>query len=461
MGEKREYLMSYKEAQRLAVISQVLQGQLGQAQAAISLGLSVRQIKRLCRQVRQQGPNGLISRRRGVPSNRRIDTAVREHFMDIVRQRYADFGPQLAHEYLAREHGLTHSVETLRGWMQASGLWQARRRRATAVHSPRARRPCVGELVQIDGSHHDWFEGRGPRCCLIAFIDDATSRVQAMHLCRAETTQDYLSVLRHYVRAYGIPAALYSDRHSIFTKHDPEDATPTQFERALLQLDIEPICAHSPQAKGRVERLFQTLQDRLVKAMRLRGISTIEQANAWLQEYLHEHNERFAVAPALVHDAHRPWVGSAAQLARICALHHQRHLSSQLSCQFEGDIVQLDPNQSHAPRGRARVDIAQHPDGTLEVLYHGHVLSHRRFTVHEHLKGASCVDGKQLSDHVDRAIERQRINLARLQARIAHQDSQRATGIYVADSPASAVPRTPPGRYGLRPAQPGGVRNCP
>jgi transposase len=452
--------MSQKEAQRLVVIEQVLQGKLGQAQAAASLGLSVRQIKRLCRQLRQQGPAGLISQRRGVPSNRRIEGTVREHFMDIVRQRYADFGPQLAHEYLVREHGLTHSVETLRGWMQTSGLWQAHRRRAVVVHSPRARRPCVGELVQIDGSHHDWFEGRGRRCCLIAFIDDATSRVQAAHLCEAETTQDYLMLLRQYVQAHGVPAALYSDRHSIFTKHDPEDATPTQFERALLQLDIESICAHSPQAKGRVERLFQTLQDRLVKAMRLHGISSTRQANVWLPGYLAEHNERFAVAAALVHDAHRPWVGSAAQLARICALHHQRHLSSQLSCQFEGDVMQIEAGQRGAPRGRARVDIVQHADGKLEVMYHGQVLRHRRFTVHEHLKGSAKVDDKQLNVRVDQALERQRTDIARLRARIAHQDSQRAAGIYVADNPASAPPRTPSGRYGLRPSQPDGVRDC-
>jgi hypothetical protein len=297
----------------------------------------------------------LISRRRRVPSNRRIDSAVREHFMDIVRERYADFGPQLAHEYLAREHGLTHSVETLRGWMQASGLWQARRRRAVVVHSPRARRPCVSELVQIDGSHHDWFEGRGPRCCLIAFIDDATSRVQAAHLCQAETAQDYLMVLRQYVLDHGVPAALYS----------------------------------------------------------------------------------------------------------ICALHHQRHLSSQLSCQFEGDILQIEQAQPHAPRGRARVDIAQHPDGSLEVIYHGHVLGHRRFTVNEHLKGSSRADDKQLNGRVDQAIERQRTNIARLRAHIAHQDSQRAAGIYVAHTPASAPPCTPPGRYGLRPSQPGGVHDHP
>jgi transposase len=434
MREKQDGLMSQKEVQRLAVVQQVLQGKLSQAQAAASLRLSVRQIKRLCRRVREQGPQGLISQRRGVPSNRCIAVSVREHFMGIVERSYADFGPRLAHEYLAREHGFTHSIETLRGWMQSAGLWQAKRRRAQRVHCLRPRRPCVGELVQIDGSHHDWFEGRAPKCCLIAFIDDASGRVQAARLSQQETTQDYLVLLREYVQAHGVPAALYSDRHAIFTKHDPEDVVLTQFERALLQLDIEGICARTPQAKGRVERLFQTLQDRLVKAMRLQGICTMEQANAWLAGYLREHNARFAVTPADENDAHRPWIDSAGQLARICALHHQRSLSNQLSCQFEGDILQVEPGQSHAPRGKATVDIAEHADGSLELLYRGQVLRYRRFTMHEHLKRAKTVNDKQLNHRVDVAIERQRIG--RLQAHIAHQDSQRAAGIYTPASPA-------------------------
>ena len=255
--------MSQEEVQRLEVVKRVMDAGLEQAQAAQLLGLSVRQVKRLCRRVRELGAQGLISRRRGRPSNRRIAPDRREHYVQLVRSQYADFGPQLAHEYLKREHGFEWSVETLRGWMLQAGLWQAKRRRAKRVHHPRARRECLGELVQIDGSHHDWFEGRSDKCCLIAFIDDATGRVVGARFFEQETTQGYLQVLHALVQRLGAPLALYSDRHGIFTKADPEDAKPTQFERALLQLHIEPICAHSPQAKGRVERLFQTLQDRM------------------------------------------------------------------------------------------------------------------------------------------------------------------------------------------------------
>lgn len=182
-------------------------------------------------------------------------------------------------------------------------MWRVAKQRGKH-HPPRERRPRLGELVQIDGSPLDWFEGRGPRCTLIAFIDDATSRVMAACFTPAETTQAYLDGLLAYVLAYGCPAALYSDRHGIFTKHDPEDAEPTQFQRATSSLGIITIQALTPQAKGRVERLFQTLQDRLVKAMRLAGVNDIETANAFLQTYLPAHNERFGVAPADGRDAH-------------------------------------------------------------------------------------------------------------------------------------------------------------
>ena len=220
--------------------------------------------------------------------------------------------------------------------MIQAGLWQAKRRRAQRVHPSRARRPCLGELVQIDGSHHDWFEGRSSTCCLIAFIDDATGRVLGARFFEQETTQGYLAVLHALMQRHGAPLALYSDRHGIFTKADPEDPKPTQFERALLQLQIEPICAHSPQAKGRVERLFQTLQDRMCKAMRLERIDTIEQANSWLDGYLREHNRRFAVQARQPQDMHRPWDGTTQALADICSLHHQRQLSAQGACKFEG-----------------------------------------------------------------------------------------------------------------------------
>jgi transposase len=242
--------MNQKEVERFAVINRVLDGHSSQALAAQQLGLSVRQIKRLCRAVRQGGSSALVSKRRGRASNRRITDERKSAIMELVRQHYGDFGPTLACEYLASLHQHSIGVETLRGWMIEAGLWKAKCRRAQRQHPSRARRARLGELIQIDGSHHDWFEGRGDKCCLIAFIDDATGRVLAARFSPTETTQAYFAVLHQHISAHGVPLACYSDRHSIFTKHDSQDPDPTQFERALLQLGIEGICAHSPQAKG-------------------------------------------------------------------------------------------------------------------------------------------------------------------------------------------------------------------
>ena len=426
--------MSVKEAGRLGVVREALNGQIKQAQAAQKLGLSVRQVKRLCKRVREEGEAGLISKRRGRSSNRKIEEDVRTKALELLRQRYSDFGPELAREHLARDHGFTHCTETLRTWMLQAGLWKAKRRRAQRVHSPRARRACLGELVQIDGSQHDWFEGRAPKCCLIAFIDDATGRVQGARFEPSETTQGYFSVLERYVSQHGAPLALYSDRHSIFTKHDSEDPKPTQFERALLQLDIESICAHSPQAKGRVERLFQTLQDRLCKTMRLAGISSIEEANAWLGGYLAEHNQRFAVPPRESADMHRRWDQSAQELARICALHHQRRLSSQGSCRFEGAILQIDANQAHAPKGDAEVNIVQFVDGRLELLWRNRVLKHKAYGLHDHLTKSKVTDDKSVNARIDALKKKEQRRLARLAAEVEHQNAQRSRGIYKPDS---------------------------
>ncbi len=449
----KDMMMSTKEAQRLALIQQVLTKHRTQGDAAITLGLSVRQIKRLCRKVREHGAQGLISQRRGQISNRRIPQRQRDHFVGIVRQHYADFGPELAREYLSQEHGFVYSTETLRHWMIQDGLWHAKPRKEARQHSPRERRPRRGELVQIDGSHHDWFEGRAPKCCLIAFIDDATGEVLGARFSITQTTQAYFEVLRRYVQNHGVPVALYSDRHSIFTKHDPEDPTPTQFERALLQLGIEPIQAYSPQAKGRVERLFQTLQDRLIKAMRVQAINSMQEANAWLDSYLQTHNQRFAVQPREPQDAHLVYPDTDEALQRICALHHQRQLSSQLSCQFEGSVVQLHPAQAHAPRVRAKVDIVEFADGRLELFYRGQVLEHTRHQLHEHLRQGHTADDKSINTRVDQAVKVQRNKLATLVAQVRHQDAQRTRGIFTPDTHPSPPPRTGTARYGLRPAQ--------
>lgn len=450
----KEVMMSGKEAERFALIQQVLDKTLTQRAAAAALGLSVRQVKRLCRKVRERGTTGLISRRRGQPSNRRIPQRLRDHFVGLVRQHYADFGPELAREYLEQEHGFAYSTETLRNWMIQDGLWNAKSRKRACLHSPRERRPRRGELVQIDGSHHDWFEGRVPKCCLIAFIDDATGQVLGARFSPTETTQAYFDVLHSHVQAHGIPLALYSDRHSIFTKHDPEDPTPTQFERALLQLGIEPIQAYSPQAKGRVERLFQTLQDRLIKAMRVQAVNSLEQANDWLGSYLQMHNQRFAVIAREPQDAHRTYNDTTEALQRICALHHQRQLSTQLSCQFEGSVVQIHLGQANAPRGRAKVDIVEFADGTLELLYRGEVLEHSRYQLHEHLRQGHTADDKSLNGKVDQALKAQQNRLAVLAAQIKHQDAQRASGIFKLDTHPSPPSCTRTACYGLPPSQP-------
>ena len=290
--------MNAKERVRLVTVRLVGEGKLWQAQAAERLVMSVRQVKRLVRAWRAQGAAGLVSKRPGRSSVQRVAQATREHFIGLVRQHCADYGPTLACEDLRRHHGLTNSRESLRGWMIEAGLWKDKPVRHKRVFQLRPRCPAVGELVQINGSPHAWLEGSGPRCTLIIFVDDASSALVYARFEPAETSLAYLLGLRQYVGLRGVPLALYSDRHSIFGKHDFEDPEPTQFERAAPELAVEPIQALTPQAKGRVERAFQTLQDRWVKALRQAGCNTLAQSNERVAEMMAEYNQRFAKAPA-------------------------------------------------------------------------------------------------------------------------------------------------------------------
>ena len=354
----------------------------------------------------ERGTAGLVSHRRGQPSHRRISDDVRGQVLALVREHYADFGPTLAAEYLSERHGFRYSAETLRGWMIADGLWRPKPVRRTRVHPPRERRPRFGELVQVDGSPHDWFEGRGPRCCLIGFIDDATSALLFARVVPVESTRAYLAVMADYVNRFGVPAACYSDRHSIFRKHNPEDMVPTQFERALYELGCEPIQATSPQAKGGIERVFQTLQDHLVKAMRLAGISDIAAANGFLQTYLPGHNARFAVAPRDAEDAHRPWIAAPEVLSRICALHHERTLSKNLVLSFQGQryIVLLEPAHPRYALRRKTILVCEHLNGRIELLNGVESLPYRVFDYRR--DRAPAADDKTLNERVDQAIKR-------------------------------------------------------
>lgn len=436
--------MSSKELERYALIKRVVGKELSQSFAATQLGLSVRQIKRLCAACRASGAQGLVSKQRGKPSNRQTNALRRNQIMALVHAHYSDFGPQLASEYLQSQHGQSLSHETLRQWMIEDGLWTAKVRRAKRAHPSRERRPCTGELIQIDGSPHAWFEDRAPKCTLIAFIDDATSQVMGARFYPTETTVAYLDVLERYVRQHGRPVSLYSDRHGVFTNHKETKDTPTQFGRACLQLEIESILALSPQAKGRVERLFQTLQDRLVKALRLAGISDIASANAYLEShYIAAHNKRFGVQAHSKEDAHRAYVGTAVDLQRICALHHQRQYSSTLACQFENQILQVLAGQADVPKGRSQADIVVHLDGRLELLHSGQPLRFTQFNGIERVQ-AQTANEKTLNARVDQACAaagRKSNPMARLAAQIAHQDAQRLQGIYTPSHP-SELPRT-------------------
>lgn len=418
--------MSLKEADRYAVIRQVIERTMAQSDAALWLNISIRQVKRLVRAIRQDGAQGAVSKRWGVPSNRRISQAIHDQFVGLIRDNYSDFGPALACEYLTAQHGYTGSAETLRGWMIEAGLWKAKRSRVRRIHSPRERRSRLGELVQIDGSPHAWFEERAPKSCLIAFIDDATGELMQACFYPVESTNAYLDSLQCYVSAHGRPLALYSDRHSIFTKHDPEDPTPTQFERAVGELNIESILAYSPQAKGRVERAFQTLQDRLVKALRLARISTIEAANAWLPQYLAQHNARFKRVPADAANAHRAYEGDTRELARICAHHYARKLSKTLTCQFMGKllvVITLPEQPRYALRSQS-VKVIEHLNGELELMWGAEALPFKTFERHQHLSASRVADDKLLNGRVDAVLQKESQRLRKLQALVAAQNAK-------------------------------------
>ncbi len=403
-------LMSVREAERAATMRELASGRLRQRQAARRLGVSVRQVKRLLRRYRQDGAAGLASRRRGRPSNRKLPDAVRERALALVAKHYSDFGPTLAAEMLRERHAIVIGCETLRRWMIHAGLWRARPQRSTAVQQRRARRPRRGELTQIDGSLHDWFEGRAERCSLIVFIDDATSRLMAARFFQAETTAAYMRVLGEYLARHGRPLALYSDRHSIFQVNRPSAAQrPTQFGRALEELGIESIRAHSAPAKGRVERAFQTLQDRLVKAMRLDGVSSIKAGNEYLAKFVERHNGRFAVAPREAADEHLEVPFDEVQLSRILSRRTEHRLSKNLTFRERGREYQLLDSRRRRLHGRGAV-LCEHLDGQTTVLVDGRAVEHRVFD--DGARAPNIADDKTLESRVDAARQARRVRPA-------------------------------------------------
>ena len=319
----------------------------------------------------------------------------------VVRTNYPDFGPTLAAEVLAEKHDLVVSRETLRTWMTAAGLWLSRRQRRH-FHQPRPRRECLGELVQIDGSEHRWFEGRADPCTLLVFIDDATSRLMQLRFVPSETTFSYFEALEGYLGAHGRPLAFYSDKHSVFrvSKKDLKSGQGmTQFGRALAELNIEILCANSSQAKGRVERVNRTLQDRLVKELRLAGIGSIEAGNAFLPGFIERFNARFAVAPARPRDLHRPLLNLAPdRLRAILCRRELRHVGQQLTLSFERKLIMLEQNEATIGLAGQYVDTYVFADGRLEVRWKGLSLPYRAFDKDQRIDQAAIVENKRLGE---------------------------------------------------------------
>jgi transposase len=369
-------LMRQCEVDRLKVINEVLKGQLKQRQAAKQLDLSVRQIKRLCHRVRVEGNGGIVHLLRGRASNHRLNEEILKEALELVDSRYQDFGPTLANEKLRGVHGIKISTFALRQGMMRADIWKARKQK-TKHRAWRRRRDCMGELVQLDGSTHQWFEDRGPMCVLIAYIDDATGRVLYAEFAESEDTLTLMRSTRAYLEGSGRPTAFYVDKDSIYKvnrqasiEEQLRDSEPvTQFTRAMVELGIEVITAHSPQAKGRVERLFGTLQDRLVKELRLENISTIAKANQFLgDQFLAEYNERFAVPARSPVDAHRPMLKSQ-RLDEILSIRSERTLMNDFTLRYQNQYFQLSAEQPVRLSPQDKVWVETRLDGTMHLRF--------------------------------------------------------------------------------------------
>lgn len=392
--------MSERDLQRIEVLSKVIAGRMALVSAAHVLDLSERQVRRLLERIRTGGAASIRHKAIGRPSNNRISDGIRDYAVTLVRERYADFGPTLATEKLAERDGLRVSRETVRRWMADAGLWLSRKQRRT-FHQPRLRRETYGELVQIDGSEHRWFEDRGPPCSLLVFVDDATGRLMQLRFVRSESAFTYFEALELYLKRHGAPVAFYSDKHSVFrvAKKDAKGGQGmTQFGRALAELSIEILCANSSQAKGRVERMNRTLQDRLVKELRLAGIESMEAGNALLPGFMEDYNARFAIVPARPDDLHRPMNLALDRLAEILCKREQRYVGSQLTFSFERKRIMLQETEVTRGLVGRYVETYAYADGRLDVRWKGYSLPYTVFDKDQRVTHAAITENKRLGD---------------------------------------------------------------
>jgi len=382
--------MNQAERDRLDALKRAKKKVITQRQAAQEIGVTERQVRRLLRKLRQKGDRAVIHDLRERVSNRKLPAEMEQRAMTVLSDPvYRGFGPTLAAEYLHKLHHIAVSKETLRQWMVQAGLWRAARRRVVEVHQWRPRRSRCGELVQWDTSTHDWLEGRGEQIYLISMIDDATSRLFARFV-RHDSSEQNRRLLWSYLERFGRPLAFYTDKAGMFqvavkTKRQQEregrdrpEMPPTQIERALRELNVVWIPAHSPQAKGRVERQFGTAQDRLVKGLRVAGARTLEQANAYLEEeYLPWWNQTLVVQPADAADAHRP-LGKEHDLAAILSHVESRQVTNDYTVRYEGKVYQMDRRDIRPGMRKAWVRVEQRLDETIAVQFQGQYVRVRR-----------------------------------------------------------------------------------
>ena len=380
--------MTQRDRDRLVALKKAKKGMITQRQAAKEIGQSERHVRRLLKELKIRGDKAIVHALRGRRSNRKVEEKVRQTALEILgREVYAGFGPTLAAEYLGKKHGIHVGRETVRTWMIEGKLWQARRQRVEKIHAWRERRSRVGELVQWDTSEHAWLEDRGPKLYLISMIDDATSRLHARFVLH-DSTAENMRLLWSYLEKYGRPLSLYTDKASLFQtapktprdlkelpREDREPLPPTQIHRALTELGIVWIGAHSSQAKGRVERSFQTAQDRLVKGLRVAEAKTLEQANAYLEtEFLPWWNQTLVVVPASPDDAHRP-LGKEHSLPASLSYVETRQVGNGYTIQFDNRIYQIARQDIRAGLRRASVRVELRLDGSMAIRFRDRYLT--------------------------------------------------------------------------------------
>lgn len=393
--------MSVKEISRIEVVSKVLSKHITGLQAAETLGLSVRQVRRLIKKYKKNGPKGLISKKRGSRGNHRLLKATKDLAISLIKQHYSDFGPTLAHEKLTESHGLKISVGSVRSIMIEEELWIPKKTKKKRIFQYRERRSKFGELMQMDGSHHAWFEERGPKCALIFTLDDATGTIPVARFEPSETTWGYFDLLEEHVTNHGRPLALYTDKHGVFRVNHKNALSGngiTQFGRAMKELDIKIIYANTPQAKGRIERMNQTLQDRLVKELRLQQISTLEEANAFLPTFLENFNQRFAIVPKDPANAHRDLLPEH-NLENIFTIKEHRTLSKNLTFQHKNVIYQVITEREAYIMRNAKIVIEENQEGEIKAIYKGKRLFIKRFLKQE--RQMDEIDSKRLNHVVD------------------------------------------------------------